>query len=95
MDLEVYRQKHFANDITVFMDFETLCMEMSDEDPSRLLTIWTEFPDANWSRASGHLVEDLLNSKKYNMLRMFLTHDKFRMGGKNMAEMYQREFIRE
>ncbi len=85
-NLEQFCQKHEANDLSVFIDFEE--MVMNTRDVEFVLKCWREFPNAAWTRASGHFVEDMINNKMYDHLKLYWTHDMFRMGGKNMAQKF-------
>lgn len=83
--LESLRTKHDARDMSVFLDFEHLVLAITDDDVDIIRAVWVEFPTASWPRASGHLIEHLLDMKRYNTVRLFWEHDIFRMAGRNMA----------
>jgi hypothetical protein len=82
-NIDMFRQKHEANDLSVFTDFEERFMETRDME--FVQECWREFPNAAWTRASGHFVEDMINKKMYDALELFWKHDMFRMGGKYIA----------
>jgi hypothetical protein len=84
-DFDAFRRKHDENDLSIFEDFRVFLL--NTENACNLLqSIWDAFPNATWTRACGFLIEDLVNEKKYELVRMFWKHDMFRMGGKDRAE---------
>jgi hypothetical protein len=88
--MEILRKKHEADDMSVVIDFEQIIADLPDTDESLHLVqqIWTQYPSASWSRISGFVVEDLVEDKKYKILQLFWSHNKFRMGGRIAAEQY-------
>lgn len=86
MNFEEFRRKHDENDLTVFEDFRCFLLNLNESDIALVKIFWREFPNATWTRACGFLVEELVQKKKYLLMRMFWDHDMFRMGGQPRAE---------
>lgn len=94
MNLDKFRQKHIANDLTVFEDFRQAVSNMTDDDTDTLFSFWNGFPNATWTRACGFMVEDLvIYQKKYKLAKLFWDHDMFRMGGRYRAEQMKDIFL--
>lgn len=86
------KRKHLADDMSVCADFEALVMAPSS-DTATVKAVWDLFPDATWTRASGHLFEDIVRAERYDLARLFYDHGMFRMAGKDAAESLKHRFM--
>lgn len=85
MDISYLRLKHSANDPVLFYHFDGIALT---GDVSTIKQIWAEIPNSAWARASGHLIDDLIHRKMYDVVQLFWDHDMFRMAGRDVARKF-------
>ena len=90
-DLDAFKRKHHANDLSVFFDFEN--MVIASNSKAFVKACWEAFPDAQWTRASGHLFQHMVDKNQFELARMFYEHKMFRMSGGDIAESLKDQFL--
>lgn len=91
MDIEIFTkfEKQIKdNDPLILEDFRQIVLNNNIE---LIHAIWDKFPNYVWPCISGHLFEDLSWRGMYDMIDMFIKHDKLWGGAIGFAEEYRKD----